>query len=626
MKSMKKGIWIFSVGLFVSLYVLGVTKEEVSTPLPPSAASSNRTKVEETGKNNLVPAAPSVPTPSKNSSIDYLDYLSKQFDAFVEKDWFRNLAALPQHEPIAKIAISNVPAGIQTTFSLLNKIQPGFSAFAYFFVCSFIGGPQCPGVDTQSPCYVLLFPQGKTIKPLVCFKAKSDNIVVKNLQSEANQKGEYQLIHPFPLKENEFNAWFYAPKTLLSSIKDFSTVAPFFYGKPEPVTALIQIEYNTKALRSFLPFPFLRCFYDTYIQNDFEKIRYDIHCDEENFQLNVRHQAKPKSPWVDFCKSMQEALKTRRTLVLPSNHTVQVNGCCPYKAAQTCLEALSTRARLSDWSQDEFSHQLYQWGQIFYPIWIQYLQFGEQYLSGNIQRYAPFQSHPDVLTGEYFGLTEARSTLTDEKLVTFLQDFVQKTWRPQMELAQKKHLWESDSCKGPCSVDQKILNHHDCWIHGCSFGWKEGHLLGPKVFGLYKGYLLIADRCENIKHLIDPLKDAQSFSYLSHPNSFFSLKIRLADVKISKITFPPNTNVEFSSTVEVEPKTSASTLVSTVKIPLAVIEKVCAFYLGIEIPSPTPSTNENSKETSKSLDPKKLPEESVREKENLPLATPASTR
>ena len=538
-------------------------KNETNGVCSESNASSSSITAGEANSQNSVPST---------APIDYGRLFETQLTAFLD-GWSKMLNSLPK-KPIVKITASSFPEGLKKIFSFGDKIYPGFSSLAHLFISSSIGGSECPGVAPDAPCYVLLFPHKHSVVPLVCFRAMSDSIVVKNLQSEANKKGDYQLIHPLPLKEKAYNAWIYGSKTLLASFKDFSTVAPFFYGKEAKPKSTFAVELDIGALSTFMPFPVLKCVYDTYVRKDFEKIIYGLDIGEEQLRFSSRYQAKPKTPWAIYCKTIRERKRGFRSLNFPSEANKQTALFLDPPSLKNLLKALSNYANEAEWKQDPIAYQTYRWGRLLYPLLKAYLDFAETVSTGNGQFYR-------LDGGRYdgFWFEELNPSVMDETLVTFLKSFTEKCAK-QLALASKEGLLGSDCFKDPV-FEERVLADKGCNIHKCALKVQcfDGSTEFAVFAGLHRGYLLYANSLENMRRLLDQMQAIPAFSYCHHPDWITLSRIKLRGTLFGISLGHAEGAVEVSSNVELTPET----FVTAVSIPLSFIKAVCASFVHFDV-------------------------------------------
>ena len=520
------------------------------------------------------------------SAIDYTKIIGQQLLEFVEHDFAKNIAALPL-KPIATIAISNLPDGLKKAFFIGNKVYPGFSTLAQLFISSSIGGSDCPGVDPNAPCYVLLFPNKEYIvAPLIGFKATPESLIVKNLQSEANRNGDWQLISPTAITEKAYNIWMVAPKSLFSDFKDFSTVTALFDTKTEPVRNTLSVDFDIESLSAFMPLPVLKLAYDTYVKKDFEKIIYALDVDKKGNQLQIslRHQFKPQTPWSVFCKAINERKKTFRSLNFPSEADAESVLCWDPSASKNLLSALSTYAKEAEWKQDPIAWQVYRWGQVLYPLFETYLDFEETASTGNVQGYR--------LGSKWFYLEETDSSVTDEILIRFLRHFIEKC-AYQLKTAKDANLWGIEFFESVW-FSEKFLTHKNYGnIHRYIFKFNECAVEdfdAPReyslFFGFNKGYLLCTNHLEKMQSLLGQMKMLLPFSYCSHPDV----------ISLSQTKFEPlKGTVEVSLNTELNPET----FVSTVSIPLSFLETAGSLIFGNTGSDKPKDKSKDKKETEK---------------------------
>ena len=524
------------------------------------------------------------PKESPASTVDYGEIIGQQLIGFLERDLSKNIAALPL-KPIATIAISNLPDGLKKAFLIGDEVYPGFSTLARLFISGSIGGSNCPGVDPTAPCYVLLFPDKiNGVAPLICFKATPKSLIVKNLQSEANKAGDWQLISPTTITEKAYNIWMAAPKSLFSKFNDFSTVTALFDAKADAVRKTLSVDFDVESLSAFMPLPVLKLAYDTYVKKDFEKIAYALNIDGEKLQFSSRHQFKPQTPWSVFCKAINDRKKTFRSLNFPSKADTESVLCWDPSASKNLLNALSTYAKEAEWKRDPIAWQAYRWGQVLYPLFETYLDFEETASAGNVQgcRFGT----------KWFYLEEANPSITDEVLVRFLRHFIEKC-AYQLQTAADAHLWGSNYVGGVWFTE-KFLTHKDYGnIHRYDFRFNECAVKdfdAPRecslFFGLNKGYLLCTNHLEKIQSLLGQMKKMTSFSYCSHPDV-----ISLSQTKCESL----EGDIEVSLNTELNPET----FVTTVNIPWWLWEAVRSLVFGNTGSDKSKDKSEEAKETEK---------------------------
>ena len=541
---------------------------------------------------NLPAEKPKVPPVSV---VDYGKIIEQQLSDFLERDLPKNIAALPL-KPIATVAISNLPDGLKRAFFIGDKVYPGFSTLAQLFISGSIGGSDCPGVDPIAPCYVLLFPHASEIVlPLICFKATPESLIVKNLSSEANQNGNWQLIAPTAVTEKAYNIWMAAPKRLFSDFKDFSTVTELFDPTKEHVRNLLFLELDVESLSAFMPLPVLKLVYDAYIKRDFEKIIYTLDVDEKGnqLQMSLRHQVKPQTPWSVFCKTIDEKKKTFRSLNFPSEADTESVFCWDPSASKSLLKSLSTYAKEAEWKRDPIAYQVYRWGQVLYPLLETYLDFEETASVGNCQGYR--------LGTKWFYLEEANSSITDEVLVRFLSHFIEKC-AYQLQTAADAHLWGSNYVGG-VGFSEKFLMHKEYGnIHKYDFRFNECAVKDFGIpreyslfFGFNKGYLLCTNHLEKMQSLLGQMKMLLPFSYCSYSDVVSLSRIWFGRIfgeiplKLSEEAIETSVNTELAP----------ETFITTVNIPLSLIEAVSSLFWGGTESDRPKNKSEDAKETEK---------------------------
>ena len=559
-----------------------VQSKEIIDPVNEKKQSDQKSSAEK-------PEAPSV------SAVDYDKMINEQLYQFLQRDLAKNLAALPL-KPVATIAISNLPDGLKKAFFIGDKVYPGFSTLAQLFISGSIGGTDCPGVDPTAPCYVLLFPHASEIVlPLICFKATPESLIVKNLSSEANQNGNWQLISPTAVTEKAYNIWMAAPKRLFSDFKDFSTVTELFDPTKEHVRNLLSFELDVESLSAFMPLPVLKLAYDTYTKKDFEKIDFGFDVDEKGNQLKIslRHQVKPQTPWSVFCKTIDEKKKTFRSLNFPSEADTESVFCWDPSASKSLLNALSTYAKEAEWKTDPIAYQVYRWGQVLYPLFETYLDFEETASTGNVQGYH--------LGTKWFYLEEANPSITDEVLVRSLRHFIEKC-ACQLKTAKDAHLLGIEFFESVW-FEEKFLTHKDYGnIHRYAFKFNEcaaESCHNPKELSLYfalnKGYLLCTNHLEKMQSLLGQMKMLLPFSYCSHSDIIYLEHSRFGDVFGEISSKLSEEAIEISVNTKLDPET----FITTVNIPLSLLEAVKSLVFGNTGSDKLKDKSEDARETEK---------------------------
>ncbi len=522
---------------------------------------------------------------SPPSTVDYGKIIKEQLSDFLERDLAKNVAALPL-KPIVTITVSSLTDGLKKAFFVGDKVYPGFSTLAQLFVSGSIGGSDCPGVDPNAPCCVLLFPHASEIVlPLVCFKATPESLIVKNLQSEANKDGEYQLTE-LPLSNGKlqndktYRTWIFGSKTLLSSFKDFSTVTALLDTEAQSARKMLSVELDVESLSAFMPLPVLKLAYDTYVKKDFEKITYMLNIDGEKLQFSSRYQFKPQTPWSVFCKAIHERRKTFRSLNFPSEAAMKTFFYWDPSSDDNLFKSLSTYAKEAEWNRDPIAFQVYRWGQLLYPLYEAYLDFMKTASVGNSQSYS--------LGAEWFGFEELKSTITDKALADFLDKFIKKC-AYQLTLAYNEHLLGSNYIES-VSFGEKFLTHEDYGnIHRC--GLKIRGYVPDKhddsnelllFVALYNGYLLYGNDLDRVASLFEQLKALSPFSYCSRPDAIFSSRTEFEH---------PKGIIETSCNAEVAPEAFST----TASIPLSFIEAVGSLIFGNTYSDKSEDTEEAEK-------------------------------
>ena len=535
------------------------------------------------------------PKTSSASTVDYGKIIKQQLSDFLERDLPKNIAALPL-KPIATIALSNLPDGLKKAFFVGDKVYPGFSTLAQLFISGYLGGADCPGVDPNAPCCILLFPHEETIvSPLICFKATPESLIVKNLQSEANRKGDWQLISPTAVTEKAYNIWMAAPKRLFSDFKDFSTVTELFDPTKEHVRHLFSVELDVESLSAFMPLPVLKLVYDAYIKRDFEKIIYTLDVDEKGnqLQMSLRHQFKPQTPWSVFCKAINERKKTFRSLNFPSEADTESVFCWDPSASKSLLNALSTYAKEAEWKRDPIAWQVYRWGQVLYPLFETYLDFEETASTGNVQGYR--------LGTKWFYLEETNGSITDEILIRFLRHFIEKC-AYQLKTAFEAHLWGSEFIESVWFAEKFLTHKKYGTVHRYVFKLNRHFFKNFDIpeelelfFGLNEGYFLYSNHLEKIQSLLGQMKMLLPFSYCS-----YSDVISLSRIPFGRIfgEIPLKLSEEAIET-SVNTKLSPETFVTTVNIPLSLLEATGALIFGNTGSDKSKDKSENTRETEK---------------------------
>ena len=552
------------------------TQEEKLVQLKEITDPSNEKKESAQNSPAEKPKTPSV------STVDYGKIIEQQLSDFLERDLAKNIAAF-----------SSLPEGLKKAFFVGDKVYPGFSTLAQLFVSGLLGGSDCPGVDPNAPCCVLLFPHASEIVlPLVCFKATlvcfkttPESLIVKNLQSEANKEGEYQLTE-LPLSNGKlqndktYRTWIFGSTTLLSSFKDFSTVTALLDTEAQSARKMLSVELDVESLSAFMPLPVLKLAYDTYVKKDFEKIIYILNIDGEKLQFSSRYQFKPQTPWSVFCKAIHERRKTFRSLNFPSEAAMKTFFYWDPSSDDNLFKSLSTYAKEAEWNRDPIAFQVYRWGQLLYPLYEAYLDFMKTASVGNSQSYS--------LGAEWFGFEELKSTITDKALADFLDKFIKKC-AYQLALAYNEHLLGSNYIES-VSSGEKFLTHEDYGnIHRC--GLKIRGYVPDKhddsnelllFVALYNGYLLYGNDLDRVASLFEQLKALSPFSYCSRPEAIFSSRTEFEH---------PKGIIETSCNAEVAPEAFST----TASIPLSFIEAVGSLIFGNTYSDKSEDTEEAEK-------------------------------
>lgn len=535
------------------------------------------------------------PKESPASTVDYGKIIEQQLSDFLERDLPKNIATLPL-KPIATVGLSNLPDGLKKAFFVGDKVYPGFSTLAQLFISGYLGGADCPGVDPNAPCYVLLFPHASEIVlPLICFKATPESLIVKNLSSVANQNGDWQLISPTAVTEKAYNIWMAAPKRLFSDFKDFSTVTELFDPTKEHVRNLLSLELDVESLSAFMPLPVLKLVYDAYIKRDFEKIIYTLDVDEKGnqLQMSLRHQVKPQTPWSVFCKAINERKKTFRSLYFPSEADTESVFCWDPSGSNHLLKSLSAYAKEAEWKRDPIAWQVYRWGQVLYPLLETYLDFEETASTGNVQGYR--------LGTKWFYLEETNGSITDEILIRFLRHFIEKC-AYQLKTAFEAHLWGSEFIESVWFAEKFLTHKKYGTVHRYVFKLNRHFFKNFDIpeelelfFGLNEGYFLYSNHLEKIQSLLGQMKDFLPFSYCS-----YSDVVSLSRIWFGRIfgEIPLKLSEEAIET-SVNTKLSPETFVTTVNIPLSLLEATGALIFGNTGSDKPKDKSEDKKETEK---------------------------
>ena len=507
---------------------------------------------------------------SPATTVDYAKIIGQQFDGFLERDLVKNIAALPL-KPIATITVSSLTDGLKKAFFIGDKIYPGFSTLAQLFVSGYLGGSDCPGVDPNAPCYVLLFPHpSEIVSPLICFKATPESLIVKNLQSEANKAGDWQLISPTTITEKTYNIWMAAPKSLFSKFKDFSTVTALFDTKAGPVRDTLSVDFDVESLSAFMPLPVLKLAYDTYIKDDFDNITLAPDTEENELRVSLRYRAKPKTPWSIYGKSLNESMQSHHILDFSSARSMlQKFSFCDYTALETLFSALSAHAKPSEWECDPIARQVYRWAQIMYPIVAEYLWFGREFSTGNSQRYDILGDGESKSVAFFF--EEMKPSLTDNRLCSFLED-LSKICRQQFSSAVCKNLPGSEIFGSGCRFDKGSL------VHKLIFGSNDAKHSDTLTLycSLSRGYLLWSTSLEGLRQSVERMENVRTFSYIQNQKQNYDVRLQLDALNDFGVEFPKDAVAGISSEVEVNPEV----FVTTIRIPLSAIETVCGLFFG----------------------------------------------
>ncbi len=485
-------------------------------------------------------------------------------------------------KPFAVLSASSVQELLTQVLKVSDNFYPQSSSVLSMLAISFLGSIQCPGLTDRMPCFLAFYFYQHTYKPVFVFHANRNCHLVNNLKF-ASKISDYGLYCPFKEQNIQSNWYLYGQKDLLNFIsKNITTSIPFLKSKISSITDLLTLSLYPEQCNTFvsnLP-PYAQSVYHTFIKDDIELLSCSINIDSNTIASKLKLVVTPTSALAKLFRTFGNTYKLHKHLKLNAEDDIQLLGFHPFHGIKTFLEESSLKIQESLWRNDTTSHQIYLWGKCLYPLLIEFINFLQDYFTGNYQCYQNLKQDKDLILLRNTGLCELKSSskLTtfaqNEAIVSFLENFIKKSLHVQLSEAIKQKLVGSKQLQNlNLQLDKAIFSDKQYIIHGISFNFSNNsmHFNYPFVFGVYKNYLLYSDNLEDLKSLIKYL-EKNKLIYESFPfshKSFINVGQILQKSGYFKTGTPLISKTDSSIEVKCITQTNPNTIVVELKVPLS---------------------------------------------------------
>ncbi len=455
-------------------------------------------------------------------------------------------------EPIVSLSACSLPGLINGFLAFTDKFSPQMSGSLSMFILGLLGGSQCEGVDSTSPCYSQIFVRDNKIKPVLFFKAKKEASLVNFIKNSFGQES----LQSFSCKDDNTTWWIFSERDLLTEItKDLEKKAPFLYGTSEPVNNLLSINFCTKTFEDILPFVHqnYRLIFNAFVKDNLERMVMNFDFSGENVHYEIQISAKPHGPAAAYFKSAKEKTTNSSFLNWDSQEAIQSQKVESYAALKAVIESYKGRMDKEAWGKDTIMHTIYQYCELVQPIASELLSIADKTLTGSQQGYASFDNQTTpYFQSRRFGFFERKLDVKGNP-VSFQEffDYLGKLFNEKLpvlkqQIVNKKLFGYEFLDLIKCEWTKNIAKHRDCDIHGFTWRYHMDFLESqddkakseptqslkmqyPILLCACKGYLIYADNMEDMKRTIERMLDTKIF--VTHPAAYLNeMTCRLHDI------------------------------------------------------------------------------------------------
>lgn len=411
-------------------------------------------------------------------------------------------AQLPR-KPIVTIYSHNLQDGVKQLLKFADLVLPGTELVAPFVLTGFLGSEPYVGLNSETACCVHLFPSmAWGLEPVFVFKAQPESQVVRTL-ALAPISG-YTLQSQGSKHDDDYQLYVYGPDAWVKDLPDGLIDLKRYEGCANGVHCAV----NMDAVRQLAPFPILQVLFDTFIKDGLRcTCRFEQ--DEEYITLEGSFSAESSTPLGRYFQHDSNRVASHRSLskfmdctIYESNH-LNFDGLRQY--LDDCYSRLELIAKASN---DRVVKHCYAKVQILYPLVQGLLKTCNEVFTGNDQLFVLSDDRMvEVLETQFI------PSLASTKVIQSVDQFIENTWNPCMACA-----WGIDPnalVQPFLCTKQQVLTYRTYPIYGLSA--RSGLSNQPfALFSVYKQYVIISKKLQDLKNGLDYLLDHPNLSTRSY--------------------------------------------------------------------------------------------------------------
>lgn len=411
-------------------------------------------------------------------------------------------AQLPQ-KPIVTVYSRNLQDGVQQLLKFANLVLPGTELVAPFVLTGFFGSEPYVGLDSETACCIHLFPSMTYgFEPVFVFKAQPESQVVRMLA--LSPISGYTLQSQGLKQNNDYRLYIYGPNASVKDLPDSITNLKRYNGCANGV----HCEIDMDVVRRLAPFPILQVLFNVFVK-DILRCTCRFEQDKEYITLECSFSAKPSTHLGRYFQYNSNRAAFHHSLskfmdckFYESNH-LNFDGLRQY--LDNCYAEFE---RIARGSNDRLVQHCHAKVRMLYPIVRDLLMTCNEVFTGNDQLFVLSNDRMvEVLE------TQFMPSLASAKVIQSAGQFIENTWNPYM--ARALGIDHNASVQPFLCTKQQALTYRTYPVYELSVRSEPSNQLFA-FFSVYKRYVIISKKLQDLKNGLDYLLDHPNLSTRSY--------------------------------------------------------------------------------------------------------------
>ncbi|MCQ2956015.1 MAG: hypothetical protein MJ218_02395 [Opitutales bacterium] len=416
--------------------------------------------------------------------------------------FFERYAQLPR-KPIVTVYSRNLQDGVKQLLKFADLVLPGTELVAPFVLTGFLGSEPYVGLDSETACCVHLFPSMTWgLEPVFVFKAQPESQVIRTLA--LTPIAGYTLRAQGSKQNDDYQLYVYGSDAWVKDLPDGLTDLKRYGGCANGVHCEVVMD----AVRQLAPFPMLQALFDTFIQDGLRcTCRFEQ--DGEYITLESSFSAEPHTPLGRYFQHDSNRVASHRSLSKFMDCTIYESNHLNFDGLRQYLDNCYSRLeRIAKASNDRVVKHCHAKAQMLYPIVQGILRTCNEVFTGNDQRFVLSDDRMvEVLE------TQFMPSLASTKVIQSVDQFIEHTWNPYM--ARVGGIAPNASVQPFLCIKQQVLTYRTYPIYGLS-DRSERSNQPFAFFSVYKQYVIVAKKLQDLKNGLDYLSDHPNLSTRSY--------------------------------------------------------------------------------------------------------------